>query len=69
MFYSPNALSMANFRRKLVMEIFVISFITLSIGVAAIGTMGTKAPPDKERNLSIRNQSIEVLIILKGISS
>ena len=49
---------MANFRRKLVMEIFVISFITLSIGVAAIGTMGTKAPPDKERNLSIRNQKV-----------
>ena len=31
---------------------------TMDIGVAAIGTMGTKAPPDKERNLSIRNQKV-----------
>ena len=29
-----------------------------SIGVAAIGAMGTKAPPDKARNLSIRNQEV-----------
>ena len=29
-----------------------------SIGIAAIGALGTKAPPDKERNLSIRNQKV-----------
>ena len=31
---------------------------TATIGVAAIGAMGTKAPPDNERNLSIRNQKV-----------
>ena len=39
------------------------------IGVAAIGAMGTKAPPDKERNLSEEPKSIEVFILIQGISS
>ena len=30
----------------------------LAIGVVAIGTLGTWALPDKERNLSIRNQKV-----------
>ena len=46
--------------------LFVSSFITiiiqaetpLTIGVVAIGTMGTKVLPDKERNLSTRNQKV-----------
>ena len=29
-----------------------------TIGVVAIGTLGTQALPDKERNLSIRNQKV-----------
>ena len=34
---------------------FVASMI---IGVIAIGTLGTQALPNKERNLSIRNQKV-----------
>ena len=35
-------------------------YLTLifSIGVVAMGTLGTKALPDKERNLSTRNQKV-----------
>ena len=32
--------------------------LTLNIGVVAIGTLGTQALPNKERNLSIRNQKV-----------
>ena len=34
-------------------------FLCISpIGVVAIGTLGTQALPDKERNLSTRNQKV-----------
>ena len=34
------------------------SGVRVTIGVVAIGTLGTQALPDKERNLSIRNQKV-----------
>ena len=33
------------------------------IGVVAIGTLGTWALPDKERNLSIRNQIVDIEVL------
>ena len=52
--------------RSKVLCLFLLNYLVawvlgcIGIGVATIGTMamGTKAPPDKERNLSKRNQKV-----------